>query len=256
MGINYWGRIPRYLKKAGVQARYGKTDAWGTVESNGEILKHTIIDILAETGAEKVNIIAHSKGGLESRYVISSLGMESKVASLTTMATPHRGVKAMNVALQFPNWLYRFVSLCTDIWCESLGDWDPDFYKGSRQLAEKWCAGFNKNNPDKPGVYYQSVSTRLRFFFGDLLYLLPWILVRIFDGPGDGLCPTESAKWGNYRGLVTARSFFGVSHGGILDLYHLPYRNAVLIPEGGSGIPLSIPELYILIVRELAELGY
>jgi len=257
MGINYWGRIPAYLKKEGVTLWYGKTDAWGTIETNGEILKHTILDILAETGAEKVNIIAHSKGGLESRYVVSSLGMGSKVASLTTIATPHRGARAMNVALKFPDWLYRFVSFCVDIWCEFLGDWDPDFYRGSRQLAEKRCARFNKDNPDMPGVYYQSFASRLRFFFGDLFYFLPWILVRIFDGPNDGLCSVESAAWGNYRGLVTARSFFGISHGGILDLYHLPYRNALFIPaDKKSAIPVSIPELYALIVRELAEMGF
>jgi triacylglycerol lipase len=257
MGINYWGRIPAYLKKEGLTVHYGKTDAWGTVESNGEILKHTILDILAETGAEKVNIIAHSKGGLEARYAAHFPGMESKIASITTMAAPHRGTKAMNVALKFPDWLYRFAALCVDTWCESLGDWDPDFYQGSRQLAEKWCSAFNKDNPDRPEIYYQSFAVQLKFFFGDLLYLLPSILVNIFDGPNDGLCPAESAKWGNYRGLITARGFFGISHGGILDLYHLPYRNGLLIPpDSKPRITVSIPELYVLIVRELAGMGF
>jgi triacylglycerol lipase len=257
LGINYWGRIPACLKNEGLEVRYGKTDAWGTVKSNGEILQHTILDILAETGAKKVNIIAHSKGGLEARYAACSTGMESKIASITTMATPHRGAKVMNVALKFPDWLYRFVSLCVDIWSESLGDWDPDFYQGSRELAEKWCSAFNKNNPDRPEIYYQSFATQLRFFFGDLLYLLSWILVRIFDGPNDGLCPAESAKWGNYRGLITARRFFGVSHSGILDLYHLPGRNGLLIPaDKNPPAATSIPELYVMIVRELAEMGF
>ena len=39
-------------------------------------------------GCEKVNIIAHSKGGLDSRYMITHLGLADKVASLTTVATP------------------------------------------------------------------------------------------------------------------------------------------------------------------------
>lgn len=38
-----------------------------------------------ETGCEKVNIIAHSKGGLDSRYAISRLGMDQYTASLTTI---------------------------------------------------------------------------------------------------------------------------------------------------------------------------
>ena len=40
---------------------------------------------------EKVNIIAHSKGGLDSRAAIAHCGMAPYVATLTTINTPHRG---------------------------------------------------------------------------------------------------------------------------------------------------------------------
>jgi triacylglycerol lipase len=36
--------------------------------------------VLSQTGAQKVNIIAHSKGGLDCRYAIANLGLEDKVA--------------------------------------------------------------------------------------------------------------------------------------------------------------------------------
>ena len=49
------------------------------------------MQIIQKTGCEKVNIIAHSKGGLESRYAISQLGLSPYVASLTTINTPHHG---------------------------------------------------------------------------------------------------------------------------------------------------------------------
>ena len=42
---------------------------------------------------EKVHVIAHSMGGLDARYMISRLGMEDRVLSLTTVGTPHRGSK-------------------------------------------------------------------------------------------------------------------------------------------------------------------
>ena len=129
--------------------------------------------MLEKTSAEKVNIIAHSRGGLEARYVIGALGMENAVASLTTMATPHAGSKTMNIALKFP---------------------------------------------DKDGIYYQSYATALRFFFSDLIFFFLWPIIRVFDGPNDGLCPAESARWKNFRGVVTGR-VFGVSHSGIIDLY-------------------------------------
>jgi triacylglycerol lipase len=243
-GINYWGRIPRYLAERGVKVYYGGTGAWNVIEKNGETLKQTVRSVLAKTGAEKVVIIAHSRGGLEARYAIGRPGMAGKVAALVTMSTPHRGAKAMNVALKFPRRLYRFVSFFVNCWSRILGDTEPDFYTGSRQLSEKWCAEFNRNNPDSGEVCYQSYAAKLRFFFGDLYYLLPYILVRIFDGDNDGLCPVESAVWGDFRGIVTTRGIFGISHGGILDFYRVRYKG------------VDIPELYADIVRDLAAKGF
>jgi triacylglycerol lipase len=244
LGINYWGRIPRCLAEQGINVYYGNTDAWGSIEKNGELLKQTILDTLNREGAEKVNIIAHSRGGLEARYVISALGMDTAVASLTTMSTPHRGVRVMDLTLRLPAGLYRFVAFFVNQWSKLLGDREPDFFTSSRQLSARLCAGFNRKYPGRNGVYYQSYATKLRYFFGDPSYLFTWVLIKIFDGDNDGLCPVESAKWGNYRGMITTEGFFGISHGGILDLYHLPYKG------------VDIPKLYVNIVKDLAEKGF
>ncbi|MDR1106773.1 MAG: hypothetical protein LBL44_10490 [Treponema sp.] len=243
-GVNYWGRIPRYLARAGVKVFYGGTDAWGSIESNVRQLRRTVLSVLAETGAEKVNIVAHSKGGLEARRLINTADMAFRVASLTTISTPHRGVKVMNLAFQLPERLYRFVSFWVDLWFTILGDRNPDFYNGSLELSAKRCAEFNRLNPDCRSIYYQSYAGKLRFFFGDVLYLLTWILVYLYDGGNDGLCPVESAKWGCFRGVVTTRGVLGISHGGILDLYRIPYKG------------MKIPELYVDIVRNLAGRGF
>ena len=40
---------------------------------------------------EPVHVLAHSMGGLDSRFMISSLGMAQRVLTLTTLGTPHRG---------------------------------------------------------------------------------------------------------------------------------------------------------------------
>jgi triacylglycerol lipase len=193
---------------------------------------------------EKVNIIAHSRGGLEARFLISALNMDSRIASLTTVSTPHRGAKAMNLAFIFPSWLYRLVSFFINLCCLILGDNNPDFFTGSLELSAKRCAEFNRLYPDREGVYYQSYATKLRYFFGDLLYLFTWILIKILDGDNDGLCPVESAKWGDFQGLITTRGLFGISHGGILDLYRVSYKG------------VNIPDLYVDIVCRLAEKGY
>ncbi|MCL2421905.1 MAG: hypothetical protein FWD03_08620 [Defluviitaleaceae bacterium] len=91
-----WGRIPHALQNAGTEIYYGNQDAWGTVESNAQMIKETALSILAKTGCEKINIIAISKGGLEARYMVSKLEMGDKIASVTTISTPHHGSRTMD----------------------------------------------------------------------------------------------------------------------------------------------------------------
>ena len=74
--LNYWGRIPKHLIKNGATVYYGHQEALGTIEGNGYLVKDKILEIIKQTDCGKVNIIAHSKGGLDARYTITALGMD------------------------------------------------------------------------------------------------------------------------------------------------------------------------------------
>ncbi len=63
-----FGGIEKRLKKAGSSVFTADTDGFGTIENNAAQLKAFTEKILAETGAEKVHFIAHSKGGLDGVY--------------------------------------------------------------------------------------------------------------------------------------------------------------------------------------------
>jgi triacylglycerol lipase len=243
LGINYWGRIPKQMEKNGIKVYYGGTDAWGAVENNAQKIKEVIENIVKEHGVEKFNVIAHSRGGLEVRYLISSLKLSSMIASLTTISTPHRGVKAMNIALYFPDGLYKFVSFFINLWSRISGDKNPDFYKSSRQLSERECTEFNKINIDVQSVYYQSYAAKMKHCFSDLLFIVMNPFLKITDGENDGLCPVESAKWGNFRGIITTEGKFGISHSGIVDAYRIKYKG------------VDIPKLYLSILEDLERNG-
>ncbi|QQO09131.1 esterase/lipase family protein [Breznakiella homolactica] len=243
LGVNYWGRIPKHYVENGISVYYGGTDAWGSIEKNGELIQTRIHEILKTEKTDKVNIIAHSRGGLEARYVINELAMAEKIASLTTISTPHHGSKAMNIALRFPEKLYEFISFFINIWFKIAGDKYPDFFRSSRQLSEKKCSEFNSKYPNKESVYYQSYASELKYFFGDLLFLFTYPLIKIFDGKNDGLCPVESAKWGEFKGVITTKGLFGISHSGVIDLYRLKYKGLDLI------------QLYMEILKTLSERG-
>ena len=71
--LGYWGRIPGALRRKGARVYFGGQDSWATVETNAAALKRRVEDILRTTGCGKVHLIAHSKGGLEARYLVSTL---------------------------------------------------------------------------------------------------------------------------------------------------------------------------------------
>lgn len=54
-------------------------------------LKDKVEEILDETGANQVDIIGHSMGGLVSRWYLEELGGYTKVDDLVTLGTPHQG---------------------------------------------------------------------------------------------------------------------------------------------------------------------
>jgi len=152
----------------GAAVFFGGQDGWGIIRDNAAALKINI----RETNSGKVNIIAHPKGGLDTRYMISSLKMAEHVASLTTVSTPHRGSAALD-RLAHVRLLLKIVSPAVDGWNRFRGDKHPDFYAVCRQLSAVHMKKFNKQNPDIPGVYYQSYTSSMGKPFLDMRLALP-----------------------------------------------------------------------------------
>ena len=89
--LNYWGRIPRELIKNGATVYYGNHNSANSVDNSALELEKRIKEIVEQTGCEKVNVIAHSKGGLDTRTAIAKTDAYKYIASLTTINTPHYG---------------------------------------------------------------------------------------------------------------------------------------------------------------------
>jgi triacylglycerol lipase len=241
---NYWGRIPKLLRNAGADIYYSGQDAWGSIESNAEIIKKNVMEVLSKTGVEKINLIAHSKGGLEARYLISELNMGSHIASLTTISTPHHGSKIVDIVYGLPKFLYRFISALVNLFFRISGDKNPDFYNASRQLSSIYCREFNDKYPPKQNILYQSYATRMKNPFSDILFLLPYTVVKIAEGDNDGLVTVTSARYGKFKGVFEGDRRRGVSHADAVDLRRKDNRS------------FNIIEFYINIADELRRNGY
>lgn len=245
--LNYWGRIPRSLQACGATLYYGGQQSSAPVAKSAQEVKARVMAVLEETGAEKVNIIAHSKGGLDSRYAISQLGLAPYVASLTTVNTPHRGcIFAQHLLDTLPQWMKDFVERKYNAIFHTLGDEAPDFMGGVQDLASGACAAFNETNPDAEGVYYQSIMSTMSSPRSAAFPLnFTWRLVKKYDKePNDGLVSLSSAQWGTYLGEYTTKGKRGVSHGDVIDLMR----------EDIPGYPVR--QVYIDLVKGLREKGF
>jgi len=89
--VDYFFDIPSDLRAGGATVFLTQVSAFGSAEQRGEQLLQQIEFIAASTGAGKVNLIGHSQGGLDARYVMAV--RPDLIASLTTVATPHQGAE-------------------------------------------------------------------------------------------------------------------------------------------------------------------
>lgn len=243
--FNYWGRIPRELEKNGATVFYGEHQSALSVADSAKELAARIESIVAETGCEKVNIIAHSKGGLDCRYALSELGIAPRVASLTTVNTPHRGCVFADRLLAFaPDGLKDKVSNAYNTALRKLGDTNPDFMAAVSDLTHTACAQFNEDWRMPEGILCQSLGSRLnRARSGRFPLNLSYHLVKSFDGANDGLVGEDSFAWGEKYTLYTTKGKRGISHSDMIDL-------------GRENIPdFDVREIYVGLVSDLKKRG-
>ena len=244
--FNYWGRIPKELMRNGAEVYYGNQQSAATVAMSGMELADRIKQIVQETGCGKVNVIAHSKGGLDIRYAISNGGVADYVASLTTINTPHRGCMFADFLLEkAPEGLRHFLAEKYNGALRKLGDASPDFLGAVTDLTAARCMELNREMPDCNQVYYQSVASSMpKAHSGRFPLNFSYYLVKYFDGENDGLVSIESALWGNVYCVLRATGKRGISHGDLIDLNRENFAN------------FDTREFYVNLVRDLKEKGF
>lgn len=87
--FEYWFGIPDALEDGGATVFVTDVSPFNSSQERGEQLIDQIEQIVAITGKPKVNLIGHSQGSLDVRYVAAV--RPDLVASVTTVAGPHKG---------------------------------------------------------------------------------------------------------------------------------------------------------------------
>ena len=218
--FNYWGRIPRTLKLHGETIYYGEHQSALPVKESARELASRIKLIVDRSGCEKVNIIAHSKGGLDCRYAISEFGLAPYVASITTVNTPHRGcLFAERLLHAIPESVKNKVARVYNTTLTALGDENPDFLAAVNDLTAEACQKRNELLVFPDGIFAQSIGSVMEHpRKGQFPLNLSYRYVKNFDGENDGLVGESSFAWGEKYTLLRSKGTRGISHGDVIDL--------------------------------------
>lgn len=215
--VDYWNGMIGPMRDLGTEVFLSSTGMIRAIDKSAGFLAQTLDEMLQKTGARKINIIAHSQGGLDSRYLASPNGLDrgQAIDSITTISTPHHGVPLPLLEL-----LTTIADLIIDL---------PDF-------TPEEALVFNENIIDSPGTQYYAWAFQscgrldfkcqldsggkkgIMFFVTGGEIVTPFLgatfqLLSLTNGPNDGMITVESARWGpNNFGPLWADHMDEVGH--------------------------------------------
>lgn len=181
LGYSSFRDIPAALRAYGHQVHVARVAPAASIDLRASQLAQQIIAL-----DQRVNVIAHSMGGLDARLAIARYGLGERVASLTTIGTPHQGTPLADAALALGDFrrargLLRRVGLDMD---------------GVYDLSTARMRSFNQQVPDAPGVRYAHVLAAVeRGAVHAMLAGAHRFLIRA-AGRNDGVVPADSQRWG------------------------------------------------------------
>ena len=221
--LKYWGGMDDYLRDQGAKVLTPGLTAMNNNTHRGYELKDQVNSWMAANGYSKVNLMGHSQGGLTSRYMITNLGMSSKIAVNTSINSVHYGTPFADIGLGvIPDWLEPFANILVSSLGKLIyGGGEQDVLEMATSLTTGAMATFNQNTPNKSGVRYYSYGSYITI--PDLIqHPLMGILSPItaagllFKGESiknDGVVPLASQKWGSWKGGPSTNWYTtGVDH--------------------------------------------
>lgn len=249
---SYWNGIKETLQEQGATVITGSVAPAGSIAERAEMLAQSLKSkLLASDNGEDpaepipVNIIGHSMGGLDARYMISNIPLgRIKPVSLTTVATPHHGS-------YFADYVCK--RILTKQAQRFIGQFGPaigiDSIEGIQQLTRTYVMEqFNPKCPDVENVVYTSYGARFRPGLSSTLRY-SWKKIYKVEGDNDGMVSVTSAQWGQYMGTID-------------DCDHLDVINLKGVNSWLDWVPVAnrhsfnAMALYLEIMDSLAKRGF
>jgi len=187
---DYFSQYKKFFVEKGCAFGEAQFPADGTIEERGLFLKDQA-SRFALNNKGKLILVAHSQGGLDARFAIKTLKLDS-ISALVTIGTPHLGSPVADWVVEqgesesFIYWVSRVLFNYDFKLLRFAGELRSDFLK---KHADKFQA--------VPAVKYASASGLCLTDCHRSLKLLDW---WIKVGPGDGFTPVKNQSFGHDLG--------------------------------------------------------
>lgn len=260
LSVDYFYGIQNELEDEGFTVFVTTQDCFNSTESRAREVFQQLLSIKAvHPEYAKFNIIAHSQGALDARYLVSNLSTtingkvikgSDLVASITSISGVHRGSPVADLVLGIlPAGVARDVvaGVVNVFWKLFFNGEGADSEAAVRSLATSYMINtFNPNVKDVPGIYYQSYAGKIKTITPTFLVSAPLnAYIRSVDGANDCMVSVNSARWGNYRGEITGAWWCGgVDH--FMEIGHL----------FGITPGFDAPAFYVGIAKDLQKRGF
>ena len=217
--LDYWFEVQDELAAAGFLSFTPAVDALAGVEPRAaQWLAH--LDALEAAGqGRRFHLIAHSQGGVDARLLTTVLDEAGRIATVTTVSTPHQGAALADLTAGLLD-LGPFDGALVDAALSGLtgliGLDGPSLSAQMQDLQRDRMAAFNAAVPDRDGVLYFSWSAKScswldfgcqRSNNGEVVegvFEASLAIVNLIEGDNDGIVAAESAVWGTHLGQLSA----------------------------------------------------
>jgi triacylglycerol lipase len=208
-GVEYFRGVAEHFQAQGFAVLAPELDPTRGIDFRANQLRDQINNsfnsgLLDRT--QKTHIVAHSMGGLDSRYLLSPVSgkqLMAPVRSLTTISTPHQGSPIADLIdkpldlLPFPRLPFSPAGNPLELALNALGI----SLDGLRDLTTASCQAFSAKYTNQRSVDYFSVAGSGRRGLVPTASALLMFRDYIFAStgkPNDGLVTVDSARWGTF----------------------------------------------------------
>ncbi len=204
--------VAMLMRTHGVPAFAPNIVPYAKIETRAARWVRLIHKIRERTGAEKLNVIAHSMGGLDMRCALSKLGAAPNVHSYTSICSPHRGSSLAELGLNTPDSIRDKIGSFLDWMGTHVYPTEKSDALGSvEQLTRKYITEiFNPQMTDVQDIPYYSYSSAVGKGTEHAINVITRYQnnhIYEHEGLNDGMVSVQSAQWGQHKGTTHLSHF-------------------------------------------------